>query len=119
MSTTSSLSRPIVSGAAQINWSIDRSVLSSLEPVSQQAFTLDNPFPTSFKNEDPEIIKSRLKPFAPYTVMHNLRPFLGVGYGTQCVLRGSGVGKGDDTDSGSYSFLRKQASGTVPTKTHD
>ena len=119
MSTTSTISRPVVSGAAQINWSIDRSVLSALEPVSKQAFTLDNPFPTSFRSDSSDAVKERLKPFTPCTVMHNLRPFLGVGYGTEWVLRGSGVGKGDDTDSGSYSFLRRQASGTGPIDGHN
>lgn len=45
----------------------------------------------------------------PYTVIHNLRPYLGVGYGSRIYLRGAGVGTGEDTDSGSYSFLRSQA----------
>jgi hypothetical protein len=47
--------------------------------------------------------------YKPYTVMHNLRPYLGVGYGNRVYLRGAGVGTGEDTDSGSYSFLRSQA----------
>jgi regulator-associated protein of mTOR len=47
--------------------------------------------------------------FRPYTVLHPLRPFLGIGYGKNCWLKGSGVGKGHDTDSGSYSFLKEQA----------
>lgn len=47
--------------------------------------------------------------FKPYTVVHQLRPFLAIGYGRTCFLRGAGVGKGEDTDSGSYSFLRAQA----------
>jgi hypothetical protein len=45
----------------------------------------------------------------PYMVMHPLRPWLGLGYGKTCHLRGSGVGEGDDTDSGSYSFLKSQS----------
>jgi regulator-associated protein of mTOR len=49
----------------------------------------------------------------PYTVMHPLRPWLGIGYGKSCHLRGSGVGEGDDTDSGSYSFLQSQAKSAV------
>jgi regulator-associated protein of mTOR len=118
MSSTSTLSRPVISGAAQVNWSIDRSVLSALEPVSKQAFTLDNPFPTSYRTGSLDNIKERFKAFTPCTVMHNLRPFLGVGYGTEWVLRGSGVGKGDDTDSGSYSFLQRQAR-TVPSEAYN
>lgn len=46
--------------------------------------------------------------YKPYTVIHNLRPYLGVGCGNRVYLRGAGVGSGEDTDSGSYSFLRSQ-----------
>ncbi|KAK4689091.1 regulatory associated protein of mTOR, partial [Tremellales sp. Uapishka_1] len=49
------------------------------------------------------------KKFKPYTAMHPLRPFTAIGYGRTSFLRGAGVGKGDNTDSGSYSFLRDQA----------
>lgn len=47
--------------------------------------------------------------YRPSTVVHPLRPFLAFGYGRSWFLRGAGVGKGDDTDSGSYSFLKAQA----------
>ena len=114
MSTTATLSQLTIAGAAHVDWSICRSNLSSLESVSRERFTLDNPFPTSFRN-GPDLVSHRLRPFAPYTIMHNLRPFLGVGYGSECVLRGVGVGKGDDTDSGSYSFLQRHASGPITT----
>jgi hypothetical protein len=46
--------------------------------------------------------------WGPYAVMHPLRPWVGLGFGSTCRLRASGVGQGDDTDSGSYSFLKSQ-----------
>jgi regulator-associated protein of mTOR len=49
----------------------------------------------------------------PFTVMHPLRPWLGIGYGKNCHLRGSGVGEGEDTDSGSYSFLQSQGQASL------
>ena len=84
-------SPPIASGQREVSLGIYRSNLSTLSPV-----TCDT------------ISYASSSPFQPYVVMHNLRPFLGLGFGTKCALRGSGLGKGDDTDSGSYSFLRSQ-----------
>ncbi|WWC89265.1 uncharacterized protein L201_004186 [Kwoniella dendrophila CBS 6074] len=47
--------------------------------------------------------------FKPYTIIHPLRPFLSLGFGKKWFLRGCGIGKGDNTDSGSYTFLKSQA----------
>ena len=60
----------------------------------------------SFDRQSDDVIKLKQ---TPYTVIHPLRPFLGIGYGRTCILRGAGVGKGDDTDSGSYSFMKAQS----------
>jgi regulator-associated protein of mTOR len=68
-----------------------------LAPVTIEDIVFDPP-PSHVVNQS----------WAPYTVMHPLRPWLGIGYGKNCHLRGSGVGEGDDTDSGSYSFLQSQ-----------
>jgi regulator-associated protein of mTOR len=68
-----------------------------LSPVTIEDIVFDPP--------PPQVVTQG---WAPYTVMHPLRPWLGIGYGKNCHLRGSGVGEGDDTDSGSYSFLQSQ-----------
>jgi regulator-associated protein of mTOR len=60
----------------------------------------------SFTAQQEDVAATNL---VPYTIFHPLRPFLGLGYGRSCHLRGSGVGKGDDVDSGSYTFLQGQA----------
>nr|ODN88217.1 dRaptor [Cryptococcus depauperatus CBS 7841] len=80
------------------NWSLHRTSMASCIPVTEETieFGLQNPLDWE-------------RDYRPYTVMHPLRPFLGVGYGKCCHLRGCGIGKGDDTDSGSYSFLKEQA----------
>lgn len=46
--------------------------------------------------------------WGPYAVMHPLRPWVGLGFGSTCRLRAAGVGNGDNTDSGSYPFLKSQ-----------
>lgn len=97
MSTVGKLaSSSYLSTSVNVSWGIHRCSLGRLSTVSTETFRLD--LPVSIGSGHP----------IPYTTMHPLRPFLGVGYGNQCVLRGSGVGKGDDTDSGSFSFLSKQ-----------
>ncbi|WVQ80742.1 hypothetical protein IAT38_002847 [Cryptococcus sp. DSM 104549] len=80
------------------SWALHRAALGSLSEVT-----------TELINFGPQVRDVEAGDFRPYTVMHPLRPFLGMGYGRTCYLRGCGVGKGDDTDSGSYSFLRAQA----------
>ena len=80
------------------NFGIHRSTLSTLSAVTEESIT--------FARQAPDVDAHSFK---PYTVVHPLRPFLGIGYGRSCFLKGAGVGKGDDTDSGSYSFLRAQA----------
>lgn len=80
------------------NWSLHRTSLGSCNPVTVESI--------SFDSQPADVMAQG---FRPYTVMHPLRPFLGIGFGETCYLRGCGVGKGDDTDSGSYTFLREQA----------
>lgn len=72
-------------------------IISSMTPVTEDEITFDVP---------PRNVSTDL--WGPYTVMHPLRPWVGLGYGVTCHLRGSGVGEGDDTDSGSYTFLKSQ-----------
>jgi hypothetical protein len=72
-------------------------IISNMTPVTQDDVTFEIP-PRKVVTDH----------WAPYTVMHPLRPWVGLGYGSTCHLRGSGVGLGDDTDSGSYSFLQSQ-----------
>jgi hypothetical protein len=84
--------------APHANWMLHRSTLSDLSVVSQDNIV--------FGHQSEDVLRGGFK---PYTVIHPLRPFLSLGYGRTCYMRGSGVGKGDDTDSGSYSFLRAQA----------
>ena len=81
----------------RVDFGLFRSTRDAIKPVTEEQFILD---------PQPDQVVQTYKPF---TVMHSLRPFLGVGYGHSTMLRGSGVGKGDSTDSGSYSFLRSQA----------
>lgn len=90
MSTTSA-------STDEVGWRLYRSSGSSITSVADDLFH----FPT-----DRLAAQHRCR---PYTVMHPLRPFLSIGYGKESTLRGAGVGSGDDTDSGSYSFLRSQA----------
>ena len=80
------------------NWSLHHTSLGSCNPVTVES--------RSFESQPADVMTQG---FRPYTVMHPLRPFLGIGFGETCYLRGCGVGKGDDTDSGSYTFLREQA----------
>ena len=93
-STTSTLDAAI----PRANFGLHRSASSLLSVVTEESI--------SFAPQAPDV---GAHGFKPYTVVHPLRPFLGIGYGRTCFLRGAGVGKGDDTDSGSYSFLRAQA----------
>ena len=82
----------------RVNFGLHRSSTSMLDRVTEETvYFYEQSFDVGQKG------------FKPFTVMHNLRPFLGIGYGRSCFLRGSGVGKGDDTDSGSYSFLTAQS----------
>ncbi|ORY31945.1 raptor N-terminal caspase like domain-domain-containing protein [Naematelia encephala] len=98
MSTISTI-LPNSNGAGpSANWGIYRSNLSLVSAVTEE--TID------FGPQEDDV---KLQDFKPYTVVHPLRPFLGIGYGRTCFLRSCGVGSGDDTDSGSYSFLRAQA----------
>ncbi|ODO09834.1 hypothetical protein I350_02053 [Cryptococcus amylolentus CBS 6273] len=80
------------------NWSLHRTALGSCEPVTSETM--------AFPVQSPDV---QAQNYRPYTVMHPLRPFLGIGYGRKCHLRGCGVGEGDCTDSGSYTFLKSQA----------
>lgn len=86
------------SGRPTVNFGLYRSTDSSISLV-----TADH---ISFDVQSPDVAE---RGFRPYTVVHSLRPFVGIGYGRTCYLRGSGIGRGDDTDSGSYSFLSAQA----------
>jgi hypothetical protein len=111
MSTTARLEAPTLAGAVNVTWGLYRSTRWSLSTVTEDTFTLNNPFPPLAPNAtagDDKQWRQRMSTFAPYTIMHSLRPFLGVGYGTESVLRGVGTGKGDDAESGSYTFLRSQ-----------
>lgn len=100
MSTVGNLEYILQGGQAlpAVNWSLHRSTLSTVTRVTQETI--------HFPKQAPDVAERDIK---PYTVLHPLRPFLGVGYGRNCHLRGSGVGEGDTTDSGSYSFLQAQA----------
>jgi regulator-associated protein of mTOR len=80
------------------HWGLHRSTMSRLDSVTEETVFFDT--------QDSMVESLGMR---PYTVVHPLRPFLGVGYGSNCWMKGSGIGKGDDTDSGSYSFLRAQA----------
>ncbi|KAK8864455.1 hypothetical protein IAR55_001704 [Kwoniella newhampshirensis] len=82
----------------ETNFALHRSTLGSLTSVTEETI--------HFPPQEPDVNQ---RDFRPYTAFHPLRPFLGIGYGRNCYLRGCGVGKGDDTDSGSYSFLRAHA----------
>ena len=84
--------------APYANFGLYRSTGSVLSSVTEERMT--------FAQQGSDVSAHGYK---PYTVLHPLRPFLAVGYGRTCFLRGAGVGKGDDTDSGSYSFLKAQA----------
>lgn len=72
-------------------------IISSMTTVTEDEVVFDTP-PSN-------VVSDR---WAPYAVMHPLRPWVGLGYGSTCHLRGSGVGQGDDTDSGSWAFLKSQ-----------
>lgn len=99
MSTVSNLNTSSeFSAHPRANFGLYRSTLSMMTSVTEETVT--------FGEQDSK--SESLKGAKPYTVVHALRPFLGIGYGTESYLRGAGVGKGDDTDSGSYSFLRAQ-----------
>ena len=111
MSTTARLELPALEGTVDVNWGLYRSTRSILSTVTENTFALEDPFPALAPDadlSDRQQWRDRMSSFAPYTVMHNLRPFLGVGYGTESVLRGVGRGRGDDAESGSYTFLRSQ-----------
>jgi len=96
--TPSSTATPTDPGRPRANWSIHRSAVSRPTLVTEET--------TTFSPQSEDVGQ---RGFKPYTSVHPLRPFLAVGYGRTCFLRGSGVGKGEDTDSGSYSFLKAQA----------
>lgn len=89
---------PAQDGKASANFGLYRSTLDSISLVTAE--------PISFDPQQEDVIKGKL---TPYTDFHPLRPFLGLGYGRSCHLRGSGVGEGPDEDSGSYTFLQSQA----------
>ncbi|WVQ72494.1 hypothetical protein IAR50_002049 [Cryptococcus sp. DSM 104548] len=91
-------SQPTLSGNPTANWALYRTALGSCESVTSERI----PFPV-------QSLDVQAQDYRPYTVMHPLRPFLGIGYGRNCLLRGCGVGEGDCTDSGSYTFLKSQA----------
>lgn len=91
MTTTSGLSPK-----NQVRWGAYRSTVSSVAVVAEETLSFE---------EDPMACRAKCK---PYSVFHPLRPFLAVGYGKECLLRGAGLGEGHNTDSGSYSFLRAQ-----------
>ncbi|WWD17245.1 hypothetical protein CI109_101683 [Kwoniella shandongensis] len=82
-----------------------RSTLGSLTPVTEETIS----FSSQTTDADMTNGNGGDGPFKPYTTIHPLRPFLGVGYGRECHLIGCGVGQGDDTDSGSWSWLKSQA----------
>lgn len=101
MSTVSGINpsgSPGNGGRPYANFGLYRSTLATINTVTEEAIT--------FGDQLEDVNGGRL---TPYTIFHPLRPFLGLGYGRSCHLRGSGVGKGDDTDSGSYRFLQLQA----------
>ncbi|WVW83973.1 hypothetical protein I302_105996 [Kwoniella bestiolae CBS 10118] len=91
------------SGRPSATFSLHRTSLGSLTSVTSELI--------SFGAQSPETLNSKY--YRPYTVIHPLRPFLGIGFGHTYSLRGCGVGKGDDTDSGSYSFIRAQATNMI------
>jgi regulator-associated protein of mTOR len=97
MSTTG----PVTSrgGIPSANWGMYRSTLGNITLVTEEDIT--------FRPQQEDVTGNRL--ITPYTRFHPLRPFLAIGYGRNCHLRGSGVGVGDDCDSGSYPFLQAQA----------
>ncbi|WVQ99448.1 hypothetical protein IAU59_006583 [Kwoniella sp. CBS 9459] len=118
------LSTTTVSPSVTVEWAIHRSVLGQLGEITKESIT----FPPSSNstssssapsddNQDTEAqtpghiheFSDQNIDFEPYTVFHPLRPFVSIGLANTCYLRGCGVGQGDDTDSGSYSFLRSQA----------
>jgi regulator-associated protein of mTOR len=101
MSTTSHTIPHSQPNSHLLPWAIHRST-SILEEVSTEIYKLDNVFPSGPEHQ------AQAKRAFPFTVIHGLRPFLGVGFGTQSCLRGVGIGKGDDSESGSYAFLKKQ-----------
>jgi regulator-associated protein of mTOR len=101
MATLSRLLRPDAPNAPSSNFAVYRSTTSTLDLVTAEI--------VAFAPFEPSADDVRAELYKPYAVFHPLRPFMGIGYGRNCLLRGSGVGKGDDTDSGSYSFLRAQA----------
>ncbi|WWC70047.1 uncharacterized protein I206_103991 [Kwoniella pini CBS 10737] len=84
----------------EINFSLYRTSLGSINLINSEIIQFENK-----KNKNP-ILNNKY--FKPYTVFHPLRPFLSIGFKDKCNLIGSGIGKGDDTDSGSYTFLKSQ-----------
>ncbi|WVF71506.1 hypothetical protein IAT40_006312 [Kwoniella sp. CBS 6097] len=113
----------------EVEWAIHRSALGQLGQVTKETITFPSSAgsptstSTSASTSDVSIASSTLDSdssqivkdlhvdahYSPYTVFHPLRPFVSIGHGNTCYLRGCGVGQGADTDSGSYSFLRAQA----------
>ena len=87
-----------LAGRPRADFGLFRSTSSSLSAVTHQQFVFDV--------QQDDVAEMSFKPF---TAIHSLRPFLGVGYGRTTYLRASGVGQGDATDSGSYNFLQTQA----------
>lgn len=92
------LHREVASVRISTDWSLHRTSLGTCDPVTFESISFDSQ-PTALNAQD----------FRPYTVMHPLRLFVGIGFGKTCYLRGCGAGKGDETDSGSYAILREQA----------
>ncbi|KAE8537916.1 hypothetical protein D1P53_005977 [Cryptococcus gattii VGV] len=92
------LHREVASIRTSTSWSLHRTSLGTCNPVTFESISFDSQ-PTALMAQD----------FRPYTVMHPLRLFVGIGFGKTCYLRGCGVGKGDETDRGSYAILREQA----------
>lgn len=89
---------PTPPGRVSANYGLYRSNLATISLVNDEI--------VSFKNQEDDVRETERR---PYTIFHPLRPFLSIGYGRSCHLRGSGVGRGDDVDSGSYGFMTSQA----------
>ncbi|WWC94207.1 hypothetical protein V866_001047 [Kwoniella sp. B9012] len=102
LSSTISNLHPTTHGIPSADFALHRTTQGHLSPVTAETI--------SFGNQPSETLSGYFK---PYTVIHPLRPFLGIGFGHTYYLRGCGVGKGDDTDSGSFTFIKAQATNLI------
>lgn len=82
------LHREVTSIRISANWSLHRTSLGTCNPVTFESISFDSQL-TAVMAQD----------FRPYTIIHALRLFVGIGFGKTCYLRGCGVGKGDATPS--------------------